>query len=133
MARDVLGLTAPTQSWALTLAPSRLYPRRLDYTVRGANNLCPGIQNVFCCIWHKMLIITHKKNAAKLNFGDKSPKCPSEPWKAKGYGRFHTLRKLFQQRSKSEPLQGQLSPGEREAKDKLAKNIYIGFSLSLRE
>lgn len=80
-----------------------------------------------------MLIITYKKNAAKFNFGDKSPKCPWEPWKAKGHSRFHTLRKLFQQRSKSELHQGQLSQGEREAKDKLAKNIHIGFALSMRE
>lgn len=77
-----------------------------------------------------------KKNAANSTLGKKRKNLmgSQEPWEAKRYSRFYILRKLFQQESISVPHQGQLSWGEREANDnKLAKNIYIGVALSLRE
>lgn len=84
-----------------------------------------------------MFIIAQKKNGAKFNFGEKEKKNligPWEPWEAKRYSRFYILRKLFQQESMSIPHQGQLSWEEREANhNKLAKNIYTSFALSLRE
>lgn len=65
-----------------------------------------------------MFIIAQKKNGAKFDFGEKEKKNligPWEPWEAI-------------------PHQGQLSWEEREANhNKLAKNIYTSFALSLRE
>lgn len=77
-----------------------------------------------------------KKNAANSTLEKKKKNLIGswEPWEAKRYSRFYILRKLFQQESMSVPHHGQLSGGEREANDnKLAKNIYIGVALSLRE
>lgn len=59
---------------------------------------------------------------------------PQESWKAKGCNRFYILRELFQQGSGLHLTKSSwVGQKEKQNDNKLARNTYISFVLSLRE